>query len=85
MRWQSSCGRRTTIFPFVAYTYLPSDMGFVSDTRVLSVEKDGDAIASVVGRDTLTGRRTRYRAKLFVEPTLSKSIRCSIPTIHYEL
>ena len=41
----------------------------VNNTRVLSVEKDGDAIASVIGRDTLTGRRTRYRAKLFVDCT----------------
>ena len=41
----------------------------VNNTRVLSVEKNGDAIASVIGRDTLTGRRTRYRAKLFIDCT----------------
>ena len=37
--------------------------------RVLSVEKDGDSISSVVARDTLTGRRTRYRATIFVDCT----------------
>ena len=41
----------------------------IPNQRVLSVEKDGDAITSVIGRDTLTGRRTRYRAKLFIDCT----------------
>lgn len=37
--------------------------------RVLSVEKDGDAIAAVIARDTLTGRRTRFRARTFIDCT----------------
>ena len=37
--------------------------------RVLSVEKDGDRIAAVVARDTLTGRMSRYRAKIFIDCT----------------
>ena len=37
--------------------------------RVLTAEKDGDRIAAVVARNTLTGRRTRYRAKIFIDCT----------------
>ena len=41
----------------------------IPNQRVLSVEKDGDRITSVIARDTLTGRRTRYRATIFVDCT----------------
>ena len=41
----------------------------IPNQRVLSVEKDGDSVSSVVARDTLTGRRTRYRAKIFIDCT----------------
>ena len=37
--------------------------------RVLSVEKDGDRISAVVARDTLTGRMSRYRGKIFIDCT----------------
>ena len=37
--------------------------------RVMRVEKDGARIASVVSRNTLTGRWTRWRGKLFVDST----------------
>ena len=37
--------------------------------RVLSAEKEGDSITAVVARDTLTGRRTRYRGKIFIDCT----------------
>ena len=37
--------------------------------RVVSVEKSGERIAAVIARDTLTGRRMRYRAKIFVDAT----------------
>ena len=37
--------------------------------RVLTAEKDGDRIAAVVARNTLTGHRTRYRAKIFIDCT----------------
>ena len=40
-----------------------------SNQRVIAVEKDGDAIAAVVARDTLTGQRTRFRAKTFIDCT----------------
>jgi hypothetical protein len=41
----------------------------IPNQRVLSVEKDGERIAAVAARDTLTGRRTRYRAKIFIDCT----------------
>ena len=41
----------------------------IPNQRVLSVEKGGDSISSVVARDTLTGRRTRYRATIFIDCT----------------
>lgn len=37
--------------------------------RVMSVEKDGDRISAVVARDTLTGRMSRYRGKIFIDCT----------------
>ena len=37
--------------------------------RVLAAEKRGDEIKAVVARDTLTGERTRFRAKTFVDCT----------------
>ena len=41
----------------------------IPNQRVLSVEKDGDRITSVVARGTLTGRRTRTRATVFIDCT----------------
>ena len=41
----------------------------VPNTRVLVVEKDGDKIAAVVGRSTLTGAETRFRGRLFMDGT----------------
>ena len=41
----------------------------IPNQRVLSVEKDGDRIAAVVARDTLTGRRTRTRGTIFIDCT----------------
>ena len=40
-----------------------------TNERVLSVEKDGDRIAAVISRNTLTGRRTRVRGKIFIDAT----------------
>ncbi len=41
-----------------------------ANQRVVAVEKDGASrIAAVIARDTLTGARTRYRAKIFVDCT----------------
>ena len=37
--------------------------------RVMRVEKEGDRIAAVVSRNTLTGRWTRWRGRLFVDST----------------
>ena len=37
--------------------------------RVMSAEKNGDAIASVVSRNTLTGARTRFRGRYFADGT----------------
>ena len=37
--------------------------------RVMRVEKDGERIAAVVSRNTLTGRWTRWRGRLFVDST----------------
>ena len=37
--------------------------------RVMSAEKNGDAIASVVSRNTLTGKRTRFRGRYFADGT----------------
>ena len=39
------------------------------NTRVMSVEKDGDAIRAVTGVDTVTGARTRFAAPLFADCT----------------
>ena len=39
------------------------------NARVLSVEKEGERIASVLSRDQLTGARMRTRGKLFVDAT----------------
>ena len=39
------------------------------NTRVNAVQKDGDAIAAVVGVDTVSGVRTRFSAPLFVDCT----------------
>ena len=41
----------------------------IPNTRVLSVEKDGDKIAAVVGRNTLTGAFSRFRGRLFMDGT----------------
>ncbi len=40
-----------------------------SNQRVLSVEKEGRRITTVLSRDTLTGGRTRFRAKYFADGT----------------
>jgi len=40
-----------------------------ANQRVFSVEKDGNEISSVCARDTLTGVRSRYRARLFIDAT----------------
>ena len=37
--------------------------------RVMSVEKDGSRITAVIARNTLDGRRTRYRARYFADAT----------------
>ena len=37
--------------------------------RVMSAEKNGDAIASVVSRNTLTGAKTRFRGRYFADGT----------------
>ena len=39
------------------------------NTRVVAVEKSGEAIASVLARNTLTRRRTRLGGRLFVDAT----------------
>lgn len=39
------------------------------NSRVEGVEKKGDQITSVIARDTLTGKRTRYCGKLFLDGT----------------
>ena len=40
-----------------------------SNQRVLAVEKDGDAITAVLARNTLTGKRMRFKAKIFIDCT----------------
>ena len=46
-----------------------ANLTVAGNKRVLSVEKDGDAISAVLARDTLTGARVRYRAKTFIDCT----------------
>ena len=40
-----------------------------SNERVLTVEKNGDAIASVISRNTLSGKKMRFKAKIFIDCT----------------
>lgn len=40
-----------------------------NNSRVEAVEKDGACMTAVLARDTLTGHRTRYRGKLFLDGT----------------
>ena len=54
---------------FARLTADEANLRTVLGARVLAVEKDGDAIAAVVARNPLTGVRTRYRARLFVDAT----------------
>lgn len=62
-------GERTLSRAYELMASALPNLKVVNNTRVLSVEKDGDSIRSVIGRDTLTGRRTRFRAKLFIDCT----------------
>jgi len=39
------------------------------NSRVESAEKAGDKVATVTARDTLTGKQTRYRGKIFLDGT----------------
>ncbi len=41
----------------------------VLNCRVVSVEKSGESISAAIGGDLLSGVRTRYRARLFVDAT----------------
>jgi len=55
-----------------AYALMAShetNLVIVGNERVLDVEKQGDAIDAVCARNTLTGARTRYRAKIFIDAT----------------
>ena len=40
-----------------------------SNQRVLAVEKDGGAITAVLSRNTLTGKRMHFKAKIFIDCT----------------
>ena len=46
-----------------------TNLAVFSNQRVLSVEKMGRRITAALARDTLTGRRTRFRARYFADAT----------------
>ncbi|MGN0847748.1 MAG: FAD-dependent oxidoreductase [Kiritimatiellia bacterium] len=65
-------GRTPTKTLSAAYRLLAAaEKTFVEcpNQRVQSVEKAGDAITAVLARSTLTGARTRYQAKIFIDCT----------------
>jgi len=48
---------------------LVTNLVVAGNERVMRAEKRGEAISSVIARNTLTGERTRYRAKIFIDAT----------------
>ena len=66
------CGGTAERTLSAAYRQMASrepNLSVFANSRVLSAEKDGSSIAAVIARDTLTGVRTRYRAKIFIDGT----------------